>query len=465
MCGGFTGAVWADDDDVDNVCYPKSCGHFPSGGGMEVDKCHQVDIIDYIDKDKTHMPCCFKEYWRKNEKCSPYGAPANSGVCKDYGKKKDVQFHCAGTWQRTDIISPAPTADFKATTDSLCKSASVSQQKMPVTVTSCTAKECIKGYLLQTVSSRKEIEIVKEEISGANQIGGRVVGSDGICREKSSVEKFCKTDCTCSEGQECVLNEFTVKNYGKNVQAFDRNRACVCVNKSCEERFSDESAIACCEANKDWDATNNTCKCADGEEWKKVDGTWKCEKKVKNNELVDEDGSPCKYILTVDITCPDGKTFHKNEQLTKEQYKDLACKDFNNLMKTATNKKITTIDFVKNIQAEVAAYNKLLETVCGKHRVPEKGMDVDSAKSTLTRFFANAKENASVWKTEDGNFNGSRLASDLTAGVVLGTVGGVVSSNVIKKNQIEKGFDVLHCTIGGQTVADWGDTFNTGLRK
>jgi hypothetical protein len=70
-----------------------------------------------------------------------------------------------------------------------------------------------------------------------------------------------------------------------------------------------------------------------------------------------------------------------------------------------------------------------------------------------------------VWKDADGNFNTKRLASDLTAGVVLGTVGGVVSGVVIKKKQIEKGFEALHCTVGGQTVADWGDTFTVGLTK
>lgn len=70
-----------------------------------------------------------------------------------------------------------------------------------------------------------------------------------------------------------------------------------------------------------------------------------------------------------------------------------------------------------------------------------------------------------VWKDKDGNFNTKRLASDLTAGVVLGTVGGVVSGVVIKKKQIEKGFEALHCTVGGQTVANWGDTFTVGLTK
>lgn len=71
---------------------------------------------------------------------------------------------------------------------------------------------------------------------------------------------------------------------------------------------------------------------------------------------------------------------------------------------------------------------------------------------------------ASVWKDEEGKFNTSRLVSDSIAGVVLGTVGGVVTSNVVKKNQVENGFEDIKCTIGGQTVADWGDEFRVGIQ-
>ncbi len=71
---------------------------------------------------------------------------------------------------------------------------------------------------------------------------------------------------------------------------------------------------------------------------------------------------------------------------------------------------------------------------------------------------------ASVWKDEEGKFNTSRLVSDSIAGVVLGTVGGVVTSNVVKKNQVEDGFEDIKCTVGGQTVADWGDEFRVGIQ-
>ena len=71
---------------------------------------------------------------------------------------------------------------------------------------------------------------------------------------------------------------------------------------------------------------------------------------------------------------------------------------------------------------------------------------------------------ASVWKDEEGKFNTSRLVSDSIAGVVLGTVGGVVTSSVVKKNQVENGFEDIKCTVGGQTVADWGDEFRVGIQ-
>ena len=69
-----------------------------------------------------------------------------------------------------------------------------------------------------------------------------------------------------------------------------------------------------------------------------------------------------------------------------------------------------------------------------------------------------------VWKDAEGNFNTARLISDSVAGVVLGTVGGVVTSSIVKKNQVKKGFESLKCTIGGQDIATYGDEFTIGLK-
>ena len=96
---------------------------------------------------------------------------------------------------------------------------------------------------------------------------------------------------------------------------------------------------------------------------------------------------------------------------------------------------------------------------------PEEPAELKEAKTKLDSFFKYAEASRSGWKTADGKFNSTRLASDITAGVVLGTVGGVVSGVVIKKKQVEKGFEALHCTVGGQTIANWGDEFIIGLQK
>ncbi|MFQ6739130.1 MAG: hypothetical protein ACLRFJ_00455 [Alphaproteobacteria bacterium] len=68
------------------------------------------------------------------------------------------------------------------------------------------------------------------------------------------------------------------------------------------------------------------------------------------------------------------------------------------------------------------------------------------------------------WRNTDGSFNTARLASDSIAGVVLGTVGGVITSTIIKKHQVEDGFEDLKCTINGQSVAAYGDEFVVGIQ-
>lgn len=81
----------------------------------------------------------------------------------------------------------------------------------------------------------------------------------------------------------------------------------------------------------------------------------------------------------------------------------------------------------------------------------------------LSKYHDEFRSKVSVWKNADGNFNTARLASDSIAGVVLGTAGGLITSNIVKKNQIENGFEDIKCTIGGQNVAAWGDQFRIGI--
>ena len=89
---------------------------------------------------------------------------------------------------------------------------------------------------------------------------------------------------------------------------------------------------------------------------------------------------------------------------------------------------------------------------------------VNGAYSNLVSIHNKFRDEKSVWKDKDGNFNTARLASDSIAGVVLGTAGGLITSNVVKKNQVENGFEDIKCTIGGQNVAEWGDQFRVGIQ-
>lgn len=87
---------------------------------------------------------------------------------------------------------------------------------------------------------------------------------------------------------------------------------------------------------------------------------------------------------------------------------------------------------------------------------------IESAAATLENIRSGLR--LTVWRNDEGKFNTSRLLSDSIAGVVLGTAGGLITSNVVKKNQVEDGFEDLQCTVGGQVVAGWGDEFRVGIQ-
>lgn len=90
-------------------------------------------------------------------------------------------------------------------------------------------------------------------------------------------------------------------------------------------------------------------------------------------------------------------------------------------------------------------------------------LTIQGLYTKLSEYHDKFRSKVSVWKNADGNFNTARLASDSIAGVVLGTAGGLITSNIVKKNQIENGFEDIKCTIGGQNVAAWGDQFRIGI--
>ena len=112
----------------------------------------------------------------------------------------------------------------------------------------------------------------------------------------------------------------------------------------------------------------------------------------------------------------------------------------------------------------------LMEQVQHEYNVNLTSFATDiTLESTISMYYSTLSElrkkmGVSKWRNAEGKFNTARLASDSIAGVVLGTVGGIVTSKLVKKNQLKKGFEDLSCHVGGQKIADYGDTFRVGLQ-
>ena len=129
------------------------------------------------------------------------------------------------------------------------------------------------------------------------------------------------------------------------------------------------------------------------------------------------------------------------------------CGDFSGVLLLRSQRE----QIMSAINAAVEKYPNLANLVDGNISIKILVQNIENSRQSLA-------SDASVWRTADGKFNVARLASDSIAGVVLGTAGGIITSNVVKKNQIKRGFDDVMCTVGGQSVADWGDEFRVGIR-
>ena len=292
-----------------------------------------------------------------------------------------------------------------------------------------------------------------------------------ICCEVKKEWDNVKNECPCEEGKKFDYQKRDCVEIPVEVQPP--------VNTDpCAQYSGNPEAYACCKKGLTWDAANKTCMCPEGYIWDK-----------DKKDCVEIKEEPCngvdcrKYYLDINLICPDGTRVygHQYYKIDKNYLKEhgydsfaeyeaanpvpcqdrydhdvcmqeLFCKGHEKPADSAPSGNLNT----SNVPQQQPVVNK----------PDDKAAAVTRAKKVLDDFYTYAKDdkNRSVWKDSEGNFNTIRLASDLTAGVVLGTVGGVVSGVVIKKKQVEKGFDALHCTVGGQTVADWGDTFNVGLR-
>lgn len=247
------------------------------------------------------------------------------------------------------------------------------------------------------------------------------------------------TSCECTNaGQEFKAGKCVAKQQGGLCEQLQKQQG------------ASAQRLACCYAGNatTWSGSNDStdvknCVCID--QSKKWDGN-KC---VDKENTYHSDNSECKYVANSYINCNNGRRIinHSEFTISAAELAGKSCKEF-------------------KAGKDMIAYVR--EKYCGVSGYTEEiPMDAKTktAISNMEAFFKTSDDDVTVWRNEEGKFNTARLASDATAGVVLGTVGGVVSAKVIKKKQLEKGYDVLKCTIGGQKMADWGDVFNVGFHR
>ena len=247
----------------------------------------------------------------------------------------------------------------------------------------------------------------------------------------------------------------------------------------CKDYPAGSEARECCEKAQGENAVTDMVLDTDGKTFKSCEckpeqGTWNPETKTCEKNQGGTENTPgeqttddCEYTFSAQFKCKDGTNGGYTNKLTlsKSLFAD-GCQDGNINQDFYDWLKVQTDKVKEEVKRTCNAVKTKLEQDAKKEAEAEiQKQHVESAKKDVQSFINSASNKASKWKDAEGNFNTARLASDLTAGVVLGTVGGVVSGVVIKKKQIEKGFEVLHCDVGGQKMADWGDTFTIGLKR
>ena len=284
--------------------------------------------------------------------------------------------------------------------------------------------------------------------NGGDYQAGKCVCKDVLGLEPTDNNRTCK----CTKGndfvwdankRECVKSAATINN--ENAAAALRNK--------CVKSGGTWSGGRCkCDAAKNLRLDNGECVCTDSNY--KRDGD-RCV--LTDPAQLKRD---CEAAASTGAYWDNGECKCENPQ---HEWRNKKCQLKADI---AECNKITGAHWVNN---ECKCTNANMEindeqTKCVLSATFTATQTVNSVYSQLTSIHNKFRDDVSVWKNEEGKFNTARLASDSIAGVVLGTAGGLITSSVVKKNQVEDGFEDIKCTIGGQNVAEWGDQFRVGIQ-
>lgn len=289
---------------------------------------------------------------------------------------------------------------------------------------------------------------------GSSDEGG---GAHSVCPSGSSNTIRSQENCAANQVFKCVENAAT----GECICGRCDDKAAETpvppvkpnpVPQNCKQKRATDEGKACCDVEPvgaKWE--NNQCVCPNG---------MKFEMDAKTK------AGRCMPVAGASFDCPASVTAILAEYRVKCALKPAimaVIKEIDDLCKSSTrtaeryNALMATLTALhpENCASEVAEAVIEHSTTQVERRITDATAQLESMADGLK---------VTVWKNEEGKFNTARLASDSIAGVVLGTTGALVTSSVVKKNQVENGFEDIQCTVGGQVVASWGDEFRVGIQ-
>lgn len=319
---------------------------------------------------------------------------------------------------------------------------------------SCIVVKCNSGY----VPNEAKTECVTPDTlctAGHVYIGNECVEKKSVCEATGGTWEDNKT-CTCDAKKqitqssdkyscECLSSEYSW--YSDKAQGC-YNKAAQSAREKCVNSWGEYKNNKCvCDAARNLVESNGECICKDSN-YERDDASHTCKKKA--GVITQEDCaqiSDAQWVVNKCVCTEVGKLLDMTYMkcLYPDGYE--AC-----------HNQSAVADWIDGMcVCKQAGYNWN-----GSSCVETSDHVIDGIFDKISAI--EAKFDTSKWKNAEGKFNTARLASDSIAGVVLGTVGGVVTSTVVKKNQVKNGFEDIKCVIGGQTVASWGDQINVGLQ-
>ena len=340
----------------------------------------------------------------------------------------------------------------------------------------CVFAKCNAGYM---PNSDKTECIADTRRDDCEKTSGTWNGSSCTCDSNKYLKPSTdKLTCVCADG------------YVESSNVATRKLECV----ASQETIAEQNAKKCrnsggqwqndgcvCNSNKNLTKSGDVCVCKQGYEYKsnKADGCKitqatanaqnkdKCKKSQESGQPVEWDDDKKKCFC-------DGSEGQYNDILNtgdiyecKETENYSTCTKLGTSVASWSNGTCHCNDSTKQFKngscnTNTAEYDAQLAAEAAAAAADKLSKEIEKIGKTLDAVTDTFE--ISKWRNADGEFNTARLASDSVAAVVLGTAGGLISSKVIKKKQIEDGFEDIKCIIGSQTVADYGDEFQVGIQ-